>query len=523
MDQATEYESREEQAKAEVGVTAISRPLAISTVLVFLATVIAVPMIDQLAGGWRAWRRLAAGGELRQRQHGFEIALEEGSATARAVRPGVERVLAVGGASAVESVFVGREGWLFFEPDVRHVTGKGFLDSAADTVVRGKEVAPRQRDPVAAILDFRKQLSARGIALVIVPTPVKPAVQPEMLWAGATGPVANASFERFTREMEAGGVLVFDPTAAIIDGRERFLAADTHWRPEAMERAAGALAEFVGRRVVLPQSLGVEYRRGEERVRGRGDLAAMLRSSQSREFEEVTVRPVLEPDGRPWTPRADAEILWLGDSFSNIYAAGAMGWGADAGFVEQFSYLFGRPVDAIRRNDSGAFETRQMLAQDMARGEDRLAGKKLVIWQFATRELSQGDWRLIEINVGKKSERRLLVPPAGETWTISGVVTGKGATPRPGNVAYRDHVMAVTVENVEVEGHGITGGRAMVYLRSMRDGKLTEAAGVQVGQRVRLRVRDWSAVSRQYEFINRSDVPGIEMRGQPACWGEWLP
>jgi hypothetical protein len=63
----------------------------------------------------------------------------------------------------------------------------------------------------------------------------------------------------------------------------------------------------------------------------------------------------------------------------------------------------------------------------------------------------------------------------------------------------------------------------MVYLRSMRDGKLTEAAGVQVGQRVRLRVRNWSEVARQYEFINRSDVPGIEMRGQGVCWGEWLP
>jgi alginate O-acetyltransferase complex protein AlgJ len=518
MDRRTEYESREEQAKAEVGVTAIARPVAICAVVMFLASVIVAPMIDQLARGWRTWQVLAGSAEIRQRLRGFESALEDESVTARAVRPAVERVLAVGGASGVERIYLGREGWLFYEPDVRHVMG-----SAANAARWGKEVAPRRPDAVAAILDFKKQLAAREIALVIVPTPVKPAVQPEMLWTGTTGPLVDGTFERFVREIEAGGVPVFDPTAAILGGSERFLATDTHWRPEAMERAAAGLAEFVGRRVALPQSLGVAYRRGEQRVRGRGDLAAMLAYAAPRQFEEVNVRPVIAPDGRASTPRTDADILWLGDSFSNIYSASGMGWGADAGFAEQLSYRLGRPVEAIRRNDNGAFATRQMLAEDLARGDDRLAGKKLVIWQFATRELSQGDWRLIEMVVGQKTEGRLLVPPPGEAWIVSGTVTGKGATPRPGNVAYRDHVMAVMLDDVAVEGRGIGWARAIVYLRSMRDGKLTEAAGVQVGQRLRLRVRDWSEVARQYEFINRSDVPGVQMRGQPVCWGEWLP
>jgi alginate O-acetyltransferase complex protein AlgJ len=510
MNPRAEYFSREDQAKAEIGVTAISRTVAGCAVFLFLVTVVSVLIVDQCWGGWRVWRLLGSDGNVRERLHGFEHALEDGSATARAVRPVMERVLAKGGVSGVEKVYLGREGWLFFEPDVRHVTGRGFLEAAG------------QRNPIAAILDFKRQLAARGIALVIVPTPVKPAVQPEMLWAGAKGPVENASLERFKREMEAGGVLVFDPTAAIAEGGDRFLATDTHWRPEAMERTAVGLAEFMGRRVALPQSLGIEYRRGEERVRGRGDLAALTHWSPAREIEEVTIRPVIQPDGRRWAPRADAEILWLGDSFSNIYAAGPMGWGADAGLVEQFSFSLGRPVDAIRRNDNGAYATRQMLADALARGEDGLAGKKLVVWQFASRELSQGDWRLIEMKLGARPVRRLVVPPAGESWIVSGVVTSKGAAPRPGSVAYRDHVMAIHLGDVVVEGGMSSGGEVVVYLRSMIDGKLTEAAGLQVGQRVRVKVRDWSEVSRQYEFINRSDLPQIEWRSQPACWGELL-
>lgn len=516
MDQATQYDSREEQAKAEVGVTTISRAGAICAAILFLTTIVAVPVIDQLAGGWRAWRQVNSAGALRQ-LHRVETALEDGSTTMAAVRPDIERILALGGVSGVENVYLGRDGWLYFEPDALHATG------AREPIARGKEPAPRRRDPVAAILDFKKQLDARGISLVIVPTSVKPTVQPEMLWPAVKGPLTDSTLAGFKAHMEAAGVLVFDPTAAVADGADRFLATDTHWRPEAMERAAAALAGFVAQNVALPQSLGIEYRRDEERVHGRGDLAALLRSPQRREFQDVTIHPIFEPGGRPWSPHTDAEILWLGDSFSNIYSAEPMGWGASAGFAEQFSFRLSRRLDALRRNDNGAFATRQMLSDDLARGEDRLAGKRLVIWQFAARELSQGDWKLIELKVGARPEQKLLVPPAGETWIIAGTVSAKGATPRPGNVAYRDHVMAVALDNVEVEGRGTTGARAMVYLRSMRDGKLTEAAGVQVGQRVRLRVRDWSEVARQYEFINRSDVPGIEMRGQGVCWGEWLP
>ena len=127
MEPATQYDSREAQAKAEVGVTGISRAAAMCAVIAFLMTIVAVPVVDQMAGGWGVWRQFSAGGDLRQRLRGFEKALEDGSATARAVRPDVERVLALGGASGVENVYFGRDGWLFFEPDVRHAPKGGDL------------------------------------------------------------------------------------------------------------------------------------------------------------------------------------------------------------------------------------------------------------------------------------------------------------------------------------------------------------------------------------------------------------
>jgi alginate O-acetyltransferase complex protein AlgJ len=55
--------------------------------------------------------------------------------------------------------------------------------------------------------------------------------------------------------------------------------------------------------------------------------------------------------------------------------------------------LLQRPLDRIVQNDQGAFATRELLHRA---GSARLAGKRLVIYQFAARELMFGDWKMFE-------------------------------------------------------------------------------------------------------------------------------
>jgi alginate O-acetyltransferase complex protein AlgJ len=74
-----------------------------------------------------------------------------------------------------------------------------------------------------------------------------------------------------------------------------------------------------------------------------------------------------------------------------------MGWGEGAGFAEQLSYHLRRPLDRIVINAGGSHTTRQQLRRELARGKDRLAGKRLVIWQFAMRDLMEGDWKLLPL------------------------------------------------------------------------------------------------------------------------------
>ena len=83
----------------------------------------------------------------------------------------------------------------------------------------------------------------------------------------------------------------------------------------------------------------------------------------------------------------------LGDSFANIYALESMGWGTSAGFAEHLSRALARRIDRLVQNDEGAFAARAMLVRDPG----RLDGKRVVVYQFAARELAFGDWKIMPL------------------------------------------------------------------------------------------------------------------------------
>jgi alginate O-acetyltransferase complex protein AlgJ len=109
--------------------------------------------------------------------------------------------------------------------------------------------------------------------------------------------------------------------------------------------------------------------------------------------ETIQHQAVEGPDGQPWAPDPAAKILLLGDSFCNIFEMEGMGWGAHGGLAAWMSLLLQEPVDAITQNGDGAHATRLRLDQALQRGDDRLAGKRVVVFAFAARELSLGDWK----------------------------------------------------------------------------------------------------------------------------------
>jgi len=156
------------------------------------------------------------------------------------------------------------------------------------------------------------------------------------------------------------------------------------------------------------------------------------------------------------------------------------------------------------------------------RGNDRLAGKKLVIWQFASRELAFGDWKMLSLALGEKQETEMYVPPAGKTIAVRGVVRAASPAPRPGSVPYKDHIIMVHLEDLEsAEDPSANGNEAVVFVWSMRDNLQTPAAGWRRGDTVTLRLRPWADLDGQYEAINRRELEDENLLFAEPAWGEW--
>ena len=115
------------------------------------------------------------------------------------------------------------------------------------------------------------------------------------------------------------------------------------------------------------------------------------------------------------------------------------------------------------------------------------------------------------------------LPPPGESWVVEAVVADVAKLPTTVRVAYRDHILAVHLTDLAVTEPPRAGGQGVVYLRSMAAGKLTEAAALKPGQRVRLRLRDWRDVARLYETIQRFELRNEALLTQSPCWGEIIP
>lgn len=323
----------------------------------------------------------------------YESALEDASPMIDALVPTVNRVITGWLGGSTESAYAGRDGWLFYRPDIDYVTGPGFLER--DSLA----AEDREPDPVPAIVELREALAERGILLLVAPVPTKPTIYPDRFsvrFDTPAGPAENSSYTEFLNRLADADIRYVDLTAALWEARVAdteplYLESDTHWSPRGVRLAAQAISAVVTNLEPPWAEPPTAYRETALRVRGVGDIQSMLRFPRS-EPERATVVQITAADDRGVVDTA-AEVLLLGDSFANIYSHPSLGWGTRAGLAEHLAANLGRRVDKLAINDNASHATRLALAGDIARRGNRLVGKRVVVYQFAARELAHGDWR----------------------------------------------------------------------------------------------------------------------------------
>jgi alginate O-acetyltransferase complex protein AlgJ len=412
--------SHDEALRRGIIATDVSRGVAWSLVLVFLAGIYGIPLSqaylekrrDEESPLLDLFRRKPTAENL----HSVEKGIEDASYPKAFVQPRMQALLTGQARVGNKLAVIGHDGWLYYTPGVRYVAGPGFLDRdiersrEREALDAGQE--PIHADPRPAIFAFQKALAERGIRLVLMPMPDKAEVQAQELHGRQVGVrPQNVDYAAFKAELEQHGVAIFDPRRSLPEHAEKplYLAQDTHYTPAFMERLATDLGRFVSGLGVLGPAQPAPLHTVEQPVTRVGDLVDMLKLPEEQHVyapQTVVVHQVQDGTGTPWEADPKGDVLLLGDSFTNIFSMEGMGWGASAGLGPQLALALGRPLDVIAQNDSGAFATRQALSRELEAGQDRLAGKCVVIWEFASRELAVGDWKPISFEKPAPSEAK---------------------------------------------------------------------------------------------------------------------
>lgn len=419
------------------------RARELALVVGFLLAIGSVPLTQtalEVARGGRVlvtdvFRTRPTAAHLRQ----FEDALEKSSWIQQRGRPLIQEFLFATLRNPGSQIVLGSADWLFYRPDVRYLIEPDLPDAAP---VDSRWIEPgagrtRQANVARTIVRFRDQLRERGIDLVVMPVPGKPAVYPDRFRPRSAGP--PPALESPTRQLldalEREGVPAVDLLAMFQAARGSggssdaapplYLERDTHWTPAGARLAARAAAQRL-RELGAAPAASRQFQTDQATVQRWGDLLDLMPVRGIRdacEPETVVAEQVRDADlgllvpsasDRPGTcrfPGQSATVLVLGDSFCRIYQyaepasldarpsigparAGHAGsergrrplLPGSAGFISHLALALGAPVDAIVSDGGASTDVRRRLSTD----REILEGKRVVIWEFVERDIARG-------------------------------------------------------------------------------------------------------------------------------------
>lgn len=316
----------------------------------------------------------------------YERSLEDASWARRLSRPWLQFAQFAWLKDGGDKVILGSQGWYFYKPGLNYMLARPESAPPANAT----------NDPVAAIVDFRDQLAALGIRLLVMPVPNKDSIYPDRLsaraeaWRGVLAPRTRVLLER----LQAAQVEVVDLFKEFGAARQRsgispqtplYLAQDTHWSPTGVDLAAKAAARrLLAMGWIRPG--GVEYSERPATVQRLGDLPRMLQApkiNRSLKPENVSCVQVVQSDGQLYSDGAEAEILVLGDSFMRIYQQDEP---SGAGFIAHLAKELKQPMMSLVNDGGGS----TLVREELRARPIFLKNKKVVLWEFVERDIGIG-------------------------------------------------------------------------------------------------------------------------------------
>ncbi len=292
------------------------------------------------------------------------------------------------------TVVSGKEGWLFFAPELRSMSVGQFWGDAAQRVSRASN--PEFADPLPAILDFKSQLDKAGISLIFVPIPAKATIYPEMLSEHEDATARTDEYHlKFYDILRKQGVNVLDLTPLFLKNRFTdagpvYCKQDTHWSGQGCVLAAAAIAKAIGTPAWAAEIPKNDIKTETRTIAITGDLWKEL-GDENLQKEQLRLTYVKEGVSASW--RASPVVL-LGDSHNLVFHTGGDMHAQGAGLPDHLAYQLGFPVDVVAVRGSGATPSRL----NLYRRRDNMKGKRVVVWCLSVREFTEGQgWRKVPV------------------------------------------------------------------------------------------------------------------------------
>lgn len=300
------------------------------------------------------------------------------------------------------SVVSGKDGWLFFVPELRSISVGDFWGDMAKMVSKASN--PAYADPLPAILDFKKQLDTVGIELIFVPIPAKATIYPEMISEHTTTKRTDKQLKEFYKILRKQGLSVLDLTDLFLENRNTnsnplYCKQDTHWSGQACVLTAKAIATHIGtpswmdeipKRKAFLETRNVEITGDLWKELGKTDLPKeQLQLTFVKIDREAT--NLIQPFGKSWR---ESPVVLLGDSHNLVFHAGSGMHAQGAGLPDHLAYQLGFSVDVVAVRGSGATPSRL----NLFRRQDYMKGKRVVVWCLSVREFTEGQgWRKVPV------------------------------------------------------------------------------------------------------------------------------
>lgn len=354
----------------------------------------------------------------------YEKEIENSSIFANSIRPVVQFVNYKLFQNPGEKAVLGKNGWMFYKPDVEYLHKPSVTDPRSKVVDYNSK--PVLDDPLNVILNFKDQLSEMDIELLVMIVPGKPSIYPDLinpaLSAYAMETISHS--QHILNLLREKGVMTVDLFTPFLQERLRdslvgdslYLRTDTHWKARGSRLAATTVSSVIKQMPWFHHDFPkTEYSIDTVEVFRNGDIGVMTRLSDIKigklqlklplektrcyqvfsitrnDSGEIISRNLYRDEYRK------SRILILGDSFSRIYQTDEP---RSAGWISHLAFELSEPLASIV-NDGGAST---IVRQTLSKKASLLKGKKLVIWEFVERDLRFGaeGWKIVNINIPGK-------------------------------------------------------------------------------------------------------------------------